>query len=79
MIKSFISELFHTNSVKTLVALVCDYFFSGSVVWNALPDNIHVSPTQASLKSSLKPTCAPRHTHLSLNQPNVMTKFKTKI
>ena len=38
--------------------------FGAPTVWNDLPDEIHSSP-------SLKPTCTPKHTHLSLDHPLV--------
>ena len=45
------------------------FAFDALTVWNALPDEIHASPSLASSESVSKPTRTPRHTHLSLTHP----------
>ena len=49
------------------------FAFDAPTMWNALPDEICASPSLASSESLLKPTCTPKHTHLSLDHPLVFS------
>ena len=49
------------------------FAFDAPTVWNALSEAICTSPSLALSEGNLKPTCTPKHIHLSLNHPLVFS------
>ena len=58
---------FYPSVHKSVKQFGNSFAFYAPTVRNALPDEIRASPSLASFRNSLKPTCTPKHTHLSLD------------
>ena len=67
------NECFDTKVLlsKSVQQFGYGFAFDAPIVWNALPAEIHVSPSVASFRN-LNPTSTLRHTHLSHNIPPVV-------
>ena len=64
---------FYTSLHKSVKQFSNSFAFDAPIVWNALPDESHASLSLASFRKQLKPTCAPKHTHLSPDHPQVFS------
>ena len=62
---------FYPSVHKSVKQFGNSFAFDAPTVWNGLPDEIRASPSLASF--SLKPTCSPKHIHLSLDHPLVFS------
>ena len=65
-----VNPKFYPSVCKSVKQFGNSFAFDAPTVWNALPDEIRVSPSLAPFRKQLK-TCTPKHIHLSLGHPLV--------